>query len=77
MEMPLDRELVEHVFLVLRDYPDDFDAPTPVVGVDVAMLRKMSQTEKDELLVNLLEFAGKHQRPRPIDEPIRGHTFLL
>jgi hypothetical protein len=75
--MPKDHELVEHVFIVFRDCPEDFDAPTPVVDMDIAALRDMSQAEKDEFLARLLEFAGAHTRRRPIDEPIRSGTLLL
>jgi hypothetical protein len=72
-----EQELVARVFTVLRDFPEDFDAPTPVVGIKIEEVLALPQAEKDALLMRLLEFARFHQRPRPIDEPIHYGTFLL
>jgi hypothetical protein len=57
--------------------PGDFDAPNPVVDMNIAALREMSQAEKDAFLARLPEFAGAHTRPRRTDEPIRSRTLLL
>ena len=71
------QELVARVFVVLRDFPDDFDAPAPIDGINIEALMAMSEQDKNSLLARFLEFARIHQRPRPIDEVIRHGTFLL
>jgi len=77
MAANLGDELVARVFVVMRDFPEDFDQPPPIASIDLDVIARMSEPEKDRLLVRLLEFARVHTRPRPIDEPIRGHTFLM